>query len=63
MLAGVGFGAYDTDMVGQKVQESLNILNALDYEGDTNSTLREYRFVIYDRVSRLKHEELHLIPI
>ncbi len=63
MLAGVGFGVYDTDMVGQTIQESLNILNDLDYEGDTNSTSREYRFVIYDRVSRLNREELHQIPI
>lgn len=51
VLDGVGFGVYDTGKVGQTVQESLIILNDLDYEGDTNNTLREYRFVIYDRVS------------
>ena len=51
VLDGVGFGVYDTGKVGQTVQESLIILNDLDYEGDANNTLREYRFVIYDRVS------------
>jgi hypothetical protein len=53
VLDGVGFGVYDADMVGQTVQESINILNDLDYEGDANYTLREYRFVIYDRVSNM----------
>jgi len=53
VLDGVGFGVYDADMVGQTVQESINILNDLDYEGDANYTSRDYRFVIYDRVSSL----------
>ncbi len=51
VLGGAGFGVYGISLVGQTVQEPMNILNDLDYEGDANNTSREYRFVIYDRVS------------
>ena len=57
VLAGVAFGTYGEDLAGETLEVALDILTADDYEGDwmgvASGALRDYRFVMYDRVSLL----------
>lgn len=56
VLAGVAFGEYDDEqMANQTIVVPLDILTSEDYDedwmGSDPGVLRDYRFVIYDRVS------------
>ena len=53
LLYAKAFGDYGESQAGQNVKERLDILTTEDLDGDSGDTgqMREYRFIIYDKVS------------